>query len=121
MGASRLGAAYPQRLLFPVQIIEPQAGDLAGTQPVGDQHHQDGTVAKVGLPVALGGCEQAEHLAPVESLRECLAGMEPHRHDPVSQPRWTPALAFGEPEKKCADAARKRGSWSDSSHGHASA
>ena len=37
MGASRLGAAYPQRLLFPVRIIEPQASDLAGTQPVGDQ------------------------------------------------------------------------------------
>ena len=25
--------------------------------------------------------------------------MEPNRHDPVSQPLGTPALAFGEPEK----------------------
>ncbi len=25
--------------------------------------------------------------------------MEPHRHDPVSQPPCTPAMAFGEPEK----------------------
>lgn len=57
MGASRLWTAYPQRL-FPVQIIEPQAGDLAGTQPVRGQNQQDGTVAKVGPPGSLGGGEQ---------------------------------------------------------------
>ena len=48
MRASRLRAAHPQCLLLPVQIVEPQADDLAGPQGIGDQHHQDGAVAQVG-------------------------------------------------------------------------
>ena len=99
MRAPRLRAAHPQRLLRPVQIIEPQAGDLPGTQPIGDQHHQDGAVAPVDRPVALGGSEQAQDLAPGQPLRDCLTAMEPRRHDPVCHPGRAPALAFGEPEK----------------------
>ena len=99
MRASRLRAAHPQRLLLPVQIVEPQTGDLAGAKAIGDQHHQDGAVAQIGRPAALGGCEQAQDLVPVQPLRDRLPAMEPRRQDPVGQPGCAPALAFGEPEE----------------------
>ena len=99
MRAPRLRAAHPQRLLRPVQSIEPQAGHLPGTQAISDQHHQDGAVAPVDQPVALGGSEQAQDLVPGQPLRSCLAAMEPRRHDPVCHPGCAPALAFCEPEK----------------------
>ena len=71
------GQRHPQRLLRPVQIIEPQAGDLPGAQAIGDQHHQDGAVAQFTPPLALGGGEQTQDLVPGQPLRNCLAAMEP--------------------------------------------
>ena len=94
-----LGRRTRKRLPGPVHIAEPKAGDLASAQAIGDQHHQDGAVAQVGRPVALGGLEQAQHLVAAEPLRDGLTGMEPRRHDPISQPWHAPALAFGEPEE----------------------
>ena len=67
MCASGLGAAHPQHILSPVQIVELKAADLADTQTVGDQQHQDRAGADVERTVALGSGEQAEGLVPAQA------------------------------------------------------
>ena len=99
MRPSRLRTADPQCLFLPVNVVEPQTGDLASAQAIGDQHHQNGAVAHIGWPAALGRGEQSQDLLPIQSLGEGLAGMESRRHDPFGQPRLAPAPAFGEPEE----------------------
>ena len=99
MGAARLRAAHLQSLLCPVQVVEPEAGNLAGAQAVGDQQHENGPVAYVGGPVAIRGCKQAHDLVPVQSLRDRLAGVTPRRHDAVGKTRHAPASVFGKAEE----------------------
>ena len=52
MGPARLRAADPDHLVLPVQIVQPQAADFAGPQPVSDEQHQDRAVAFVDRAVA---------------------------------------------------------------------
>ena len=91
---TRLRTAHLHPLFSPVQVVEPEAGNLAGAQAVGDQHHENGPVADIGRPIAFGGRKQAQDLVPVQSLRDRLAGVKPRRHDAIGKPRHAPAPVF---------------------------
>ena len=64
MGPSRLGTAYTERFVLPVQIVQSQAANFTGSQAVDNEQHQDGAVALVGRPVAFGGGKKALDVYP---------------------------------------------------------
>src|ERR1700730_718423 len=99
MGSSWLRAANANDLVLPVQIVEPQADDFPGPQPVGDKQHEDRTVALVDRPILLNGSQQAQDILAPQTLRHGLVRHEPRRHDPRSQPGSAPAARFGKQEE----------------------
>ena len=53
MGSAGLRAADPEHLILPVQIVQSQAADFPGPQPVSDEQHQDRPVALVDRTISL--------------------------------------------------------------------
>ena len=100
MGPSWLRAANANDLVLPVQIVEPQAGDFPGPQPVGDKQHEDRAVALVDRTIPLNRSQQAQDILAPQALRHGLVRHEPRRHDPRSQPRPAPAARFGKQEER---------------------
>ena len=54
-----------------------QATNLTGSQAVRDEQHQDGAVALVDWPVALGAGQQALDILPCGSRRYSLIRVDP--------------------------------------------
>ena len=59
-----LAFAHVQPLALPVEVIEGQAGDLAGAQPVCDEQQQDGVVPPADRRAAIDRLEHAPDLVP---------------------------------------------------------
>ena len=53
MGPARLRAANPNDLVLPVQIVQSQADDFPGPQPVSNKEHEDRAVALVDRAIPL--------------------------------------------------------------------
>ena len=101
MGPARLGTANPEHLVLPVQIVQPQAADFPGPQPVSDKQHQDRAVALVDRAIALRTeASRRRTSSRLSALRHGLVRHEPGRHDPRGQPRPTPAARFGEEKER---------------------
>ena len=95
-----LRAADPEHLILPVEIVQLQARNLAGSQPVRDEQQQDRSVSLVDGPVALDGGQQAQDILPLQPLRHGLVPHEPRRHDPAGQARRAPAARLGKPKER---------------------
>ena len=72
MGPAWLRAADTKHLVLPVQIVQPQAADFPGPQPVSDEQHQDRAVALVDRAILLNGSQQAQNILAPQPLRHGL-------------------------------------------------
>src|SRR5580692_4340347 len=99
MGSSWLRTANANDLVLPVQIVEPQADDFPGPQPVSDKQHEDRAVALVDRAITLNRGQQAQDIVAPQALRHGLVRHEPKRHDPRSQPGSAPAARCGKQEE----------------------
>jgi hypothetical protein len=100
MGPTGLRAADTEHPVFPVQIVQSQAADFPGPQPIGNEQHQDRPVALVDRTILLNGSQQTQNILAPKSLEHRLIGHEPGRHNPRSQPRPAPAARFGKQEER---------------------
>jgi hypothetical protein len=69
MSPSWLRAANANDLVLPVQIVEPQAGDFPGPQPVSDKQHEDRAVALVDRAIPLNRGHQTQDILAPDALR----------------------------------------------------
>jgi hypothetical protein len=95
-----LGAADPECFILPVEIVQLQARNLAGSQPIRDEQEQDRPVSLVGGPAALGGGQQAQDILPLQPLRHSLVPREPRPNDPRTQARQAPAACLGKTKER---------------------
>ena len=96
----RLRTAHPERLRIPVDIVQPQTTDLAGTQAVDGQQQERGAVASVRGPRALGRGQQPLDVVPSQSGRDGLPRVQAGRCNRLGQTRRAPALRFGKAEER---------------------
>ena len=99
MGPTGLRAADPEHPVLPVQIVQLQAADFPGSQPVSDEQHQDRPVTLVDRTIALHRSQQAQDLLSSQALRHGLVCHEPGRHDSRCKSRRAPAARFGKQEE----------------------
>ena len=100
MGPTWLRAADAEHPVLPVQIVQSQAADFPGPQPVSDKQHEDRAVALVDRAIPPNRSQQAQDVLALYALRHGLVRHEPGRHDPRGQPRPTPTARFGEQEER---------------------
>ena len=99
MGSTGLRAADAEDLVLPVQIVQSQAADFPGSQPVSDEQHQDRPVTLVDRTISLNRSQQAQDILASQALGHGLVCHEPGRHDSRCQPRRAPAARFGKQEE----------------------
>jgi len=76
LGAALLGPRHPDHLVFPVEVLQAQPGNLAHAQAVDGEEQQEGPIPDVARPVGLGTREEALHLLPRGTRRAGLLSEE---------------------------------------------
>ena len=99
MNTAGLRAADPENLAFPVEIVQAQATDFSGPQPIGDEQHQDRPVALINRTISLNGGQQTQDIFAPQPFRHGLVHQEAGCHDPRGQPRRAPTMGFSKPEE----------------------
>ena len=100
MCPARLGTADPEHLILPVEIVQAQAADLTGSQPVSDEQHQNRAVALVDRPIALRGGQRRRTSSRFSPFGTASSAHETGRHDPAATPAHAPAARFGKEEER---------------------
>src|SRR5215471_15650474 len=63
-GVSRFGAWRPDQVLVPIEMVEPQLGDLPSAPPIEGEEHEDRTVADVPGVLGIEGAQEFLHRLP---------------------------------------------------------
>jgi len=91
----RLAARHGEQFVLPVEVLQPQAADLPGSEPVDGQEHQQGTVADVRRPVSIGRRDQPPDVVPRRAGWKGLVSKDTRRLDRGGQagaaPPWDSA------------------------------
>jgi len=102
LGAVLLGAHNRHALLDPIDILEPQPGDLTAAQTIDGEEQQDGAIADVTRLLAVGRRNQLLEVFPGRTGWQCFVAKQAGTFDRRCDCGPAPALALGIP-KECSE------------------
>src|SRR5712692_7052688 len=66
------GSLDPQQVMFPIEVVEAEVGDLTHAQAIDGKQHQHGAIPNITWLVGIEAREQALHIRPGRPEREWL-------------------------------------------------
>lgn len=95
-----LGAADPEHLILPVDIIQAQPANFTRPQAVGDEQHENRTIPLVDRSWAFRRGKQPYDILPLQPFRKSVVSLETWSHDPVGNTRHAPAASLSKPKER---------------------